>query len=78
MLADTLTNAAGRCDSPFLTDALPGDYQVLFSIDDYFRANGITSPFLNEIPVHFTVEAGRNYHAPLACSPYAYSTYRGS
>ena len=28
--------------------------------------------------VHFTVEAGRNYHVPLACSPYAYSTYRGS
>ena len=27
---------------------------------------------------HFTIEPGRDYHVPLACSPYAYSTYRGS
>ena len=78
LLADILTNADGRCDSPLLTDALPGDYQLLFSIGDYFCAQGISSHFLNEIPVHFTVEAGRNYHIPLACSPYSYSTYRGS
>ena len=78
LLADSLTNADGRCDAPLLADALPGEYQLLFSIGDYFRARGITSPFLNEIPVQFTVESGRNYHVPLACSPYAYSTYRGS
>ncbi len=77
-LADILTNADGRCDSPLLSDALPGTYQLLFSIGDYFLAQGISSPFLNEIPVHFTIEAGRNYHVPLACSPYSYSTYRGS
>ncbi|MES2924892.1 MAG: hydroxyisourate hydrolase [Verrucomicrobiota bacterium] len=78
LLADTLTNADGRCDNPLLADPLPGEYQLLFSMGDYFRAHGVTSPFLNEIPVHFTVEAGRNYHVPLACSPFAYSTYRGS
>lgn len=78
LLKDILTNSDGRCDEPLLADAPPGEYQLLFSLGDYFRANGIPSPFLNEIPVHFIVEAGRNYHVPLACSPYSYSTYRGS
>ncbi len=78
LLAETRTNSDGRCDAPLLTDAPPGDYQLVFSIGDYFRAQGIASPFLNEIPIHFTIEAGRDYHVPLACSPYAYSTYRGS
>jgi 5-hydroxyisourate hydrolase len=78
VLADTLTNADGRCDSPLLTDASPGTYQLIFSIGDYFRARGTPSSFLDEIPIHFIIEPGRNYHVPLACSPYAYSTYRGS
>lgn len=78
LLVDTLTNADGRCDAPLLTDAPPGDYQLLFSIGDYFRTCGVPSPFLNEIPIHFTLEAGRDHHVPLVCSPYAYSTYRGN
>lgn len=78
LLADTVTNADGRCDAPLLADAPPGDYQIVFSIGDYFRAHGTASPFLNDVPIHFTTEAGRNYHVPLACSPYSYSTYRGS
>jgi 5-hydroxyisourate hydrolase len=78
ILADTRTNTDGRCDAPLLTDAPAGDYQLVFSIGDYFRAQGIASPFLDEIPIHFTIEPGRDYHVPLACSPYAYSTYRGS
>ena len=77
-LTETRTNADGRCGSPLLSDAPPGDYQLVFSIGDYFRANGISSPFLNEVPVHFTIEANRDYHVPLVCSPYSYSTYRGS
>lgn len=78
LLADTLTNADGRCDAPLLTDATPGDYRLVFAMGDYFRAHGTASPFLNEIPIQFIIEAGRNYHVPLACSPYSYSTYRGS
>ena len=78
LLTDTLTNADGRCDGPLLADASPGEYQLLFSLGDYFRSSGVPSPFLNEIPIHFIVEAGRNYHVPLACSPFSYSTYRGS
>jgi 5-hydroxyisourate hydrolase len=78
VLADTMTNADGRCDSPLLSDASPGTYQLIFSIGNYFRAHGVLSSFLDEIPVHFIVEPGRDYHVPLTCSPYAYSTYRGS
>jgi 5-hydroxyisourate hydrolase len=78
ILADAITNSDGRCESALATSVKPGDYQLIFSIGDYFRSQGIDSPFFNEIPIHFTVEAGRDYHVPLACSPYAYSTYRGS
>lgn len=78
LLADTTTNADGRCDAPLLDDAIPGEYRLIFRIGDYFRANGTPSPFLDEIPIHFTLEAGRDHHVPLVCSPFAYSTYRGS
>ena len=78
ILANTVSNSDGRCESALVIDATPGDYQLIFSIGDYFRTQGIDSPFLNEVPIHFTVESGRDYHVPLACSPYAYSTYRGS
>lgn len=77
-LADTRTNADGRCDTPLLAEADPGEYELIFSIGDYFRSQGISSPFLNEVHVHFLIETGRNCHVPLACSPYSYSTYRGS
>jgi len=78
ILTDTVTNADGRCEHPLLIDASPGIYQLVFSIGDYFRTQGTPSPFLEDIPIHFGIEPGRDYHVPLACSPYAYSTYRGS
>ena len=78
LITETLTNSEGRCDSPLLPDANPGEYEIVFSIGDYFSASGVASPFLNEIPIRFLVEEGRNYHIPLACSPFSYSTYRGS
>ena len=78
LLTDTHTNADGRCDAPLCVDAPTGEYELLFSIGDYFRRRGHESPFLNEVPVRFTVATGRDQHVPLVCSPFAYSTYRGS
>ncbi|MEY3897091.1 MAG: hypothetical protein RLZZ214_2612, partial [Verrucomicrobiota bacterium] len=52
LIIENRTNADGRCDSPLLAAAAPGDYQLVFSIGDYFRAQGTASPFLNEIPIH--------------------------
>jgi 5-hydroxyisourate hydrolase len=80
LLTDSTTNASGRCDAPLLEgDAmLPGPYQLLFHIGEYFRAQNIPCPFLDIVPVHFQIEAGQSYHIPLGCAPWAYSTYRGS
>ena len=71
------TNADGRTDGPLLTGAelRAGEYELLFHVGDYFG----NAQFLDKVPVHFHVsdpEAG--YHVPLLCTPWAYSTYRGS
>ena len=78
VLKDTLTNADGRCEQPLIENPEPGAYQLVFAIGDYFRARGVESPFLDEVPVHFTALAGQSYHVPLLVSPWSYSTYRGS
>ncbi len=75
---ETHTNADGRCDAPLMTSPPAGEYELVFHMGDYFRSRGVNSPFLNEIPVRFLIEEGRSYHVPLACSPFSYSTYRGS
>ncbi len=80
LLMDTITNDQGRCDQPLLEgpEMLPGSYRLCFHIGAYFRSREIASPFLDVVPVDFTIEAGQSYHIPLVCSPWAYSTYRGS
>lgn len=80
VLVDTATNSQGRCDEPFLEgrEMVPGCYRLCFHIGAYFRLREIASPFLDIVPVDFTIEAGQSYHIPLVCSPWAYSTYRGS
>jgi len=80
MLADVLTNAGGRCDAPLLEgDAVqPGAYQLRFHMGDYFRSRGLASPFLEIVRIDFNMTAGESYHVPLVCSPWSYSTYRGS
>ena len=80
LLKSITTNADGRGDAPLLEgDALvTGAYELRFHVAEYFRAQGIDSPFLDIVPVCFRMEAGGSYHVPLVCSPWAYSTYRGS
>jgi 5-hydroxyisourate hydrolase len=81
LLAGTQTNADGRVDAPLLEgDALiAGEYELVFMVRDYFASRGVESPFLDRIPVGFTVfDASQNYHVPLLFTPWSYSTYRGS
>lgn len=80
MLLSVTTNADGRCDNPLLgEDYLPaGIYELHFHVAAYFQGLGVDCPFLDIVPVRFVVEAGKSYHVPLVCSPWAYSTYRGS
>ena len=71
------TNADGRTDSPLLTgEELPADeYELLFHVGDYFH----DSSFLDRVPIRFRItDARASHHVPLLCTPWAYSTYRGS
>jgi 5-hydroxyisourate hydrolase len=78
------TNDDGRTPEPLLagSDLVPGTYELVFHVGDYFRARGValTEPaFLGQVPVRFGIaDPARHYHVPLLVSPYGYSTYRGS
>jgi 5-hydroxyisourate hydrolase len=81
MLLATRTNADGRTDAPLLQgDALlAGTYELTFDLGGYFAAGSGVAPFLDTIPVRFTVsDPGAHYHVPLLVSPWSYTTYRGS
>jgi 5-hydroxyisourate hydrolase len=71
------TNADGRTDAPLLEgDKLrAATYQLVFNVGKYFRETG----FLDLVPVRFAIrDPNANYHVPLLCSPWSYTTYRGS
>ena len=77
-----LSNADGRCDRPLLEGAelQIGAYQLHFHIGDYFDPQRQQSPrFLDVVILAFNITAtDRCWHLPLLCSPWSYSTYRGS
>jgi 5-hydroxyisourate hydrolase len=82
-VAETVTNADGRTDSPILPAMRfgTGMYELVFHAGDYLRATGQagTAPlFLDEVPIRFGMAEDAHYHVPLLLSPYGYSTYRGS
>jgi 5-hydroxyisourate hydrolase len=84
LVIETATNADGRTDAPLMSGEgfAPGLYEITFHVGDYFRARAAVMadpPFLDEVPIRFAIaEADGHYHVPLLCSPWAYSTYRGS
>ncbi len=83
LLKTVLTNADGRTDAPLLSadEMRTGVFEIVFFVGDYFRGKGSPSaiPFLGEVPVRFGIsDASASYHVPLLCSPWSYSTYRGS
>lgn len=84
LITSTKTNAEGRTDSPLLSadEMKAGHYELVFFVGDYFAAKSHSLPkirFLDRVPVRFGIaDAGASYHVPLLCSPWAYSTYRGS
>ncbi len=84
LLAQMVTNADGRTDSPILPQGqvVPGIYELVFEAGAYLDAAGTLHQepqFLDEIPIRFGIsDAGAHYHVPLLLSPFGYSTYRGS
>ncbi|WP_211848881.1 hydroxyisourate hydrolase [Neoroseomonas eburnea] len=82
-LAETVTDADGRTPQPLLSPGAfrAGRYELRFHIGAYFAARGIapSPPFLDVVTVTVGLADGRgHYHVPLLCSPWSYSTYRGS
>jgi 5-hydroxyisourate hydrolase len=84
VLAEVVTNQDGRCDRPILSGAafIPGIYELIFHIGDYFRRSGVRladPAFLDVVPIRFGIaDRTAHYHVPLLVSPYSLSTYRGS
>ena len=78
LLESTITNADGRTDAPLLSgeNLTAGTYEITFHIGAYFKNE---PAFLDQIPIRFHIaDPSANYHVPLLCSPWSYSTYRGS
>jgi 5-hydroxyisourate hydrolase len=78
-------NADGRNpDGMLLTDAAlrTGQYRLSFAVAAYFRQRGVALPepaFLDEVHIDVGIaHADQHYHVPLLCTPWSYSTYRGS
>lgn len=60
----------------------PGVYEWVFQVGDYFARSSVRTegqPFLDMVPLRFGIDNPElHYHVPLLCSPWSYSTYRGS
>ena len=84
LITTAKANADGRTELPLLAadEMKTGQYEIVFFVGDYFAAKAVPLPktrFLDKVPVRFGIaDAGASYHVPLLCSPWAYSTYRGS
>ncbi|MGR3467920.1 MAG: hydroxyisourate hydrolase, partial [Shimia sp.] len=82
-IAETVTNADGRTDSPILPqdDFKTGTYELVFHAGTYLREHGLATEeplFLDEVPIRFGMAEDDHYHVPLLLAPYGMSTYRGS
>ena len=80
-----ILNADGRNpDGPLLDNAslAVGQYRLSFEVAAYFRSRGVVLPepaFLDTVHLDFGIaHANQHYHVPLLCTPWSYSTYRGS
>jgi 5-hydroxyisourate hydrolase len=78
-------NADGRNpDGPLYDNAAlkTGRYRLSFDVAAYFKAKGVSLPeptFLDVVHLDFGIaHSDQHYHVPLLCSPWSYSTYRGS
>jgi 5-hydroxyisourate hydrolase len=84
LLKKVTTNADGRTDAPLLEgdDFLGGVYELIFHVGEFFAhqsGDPVRPRFFDLVPVRFGVaQPQTNYHVPLLCSRWSYSTYRGS
>ena len=75
LLKSEETNADGRIRFLEASEMAVGIYELVFFVGEYFG----DSSFLDRVPIRFRIsDAEAGYHVPLLCTPWAYSTYRGS
>ena len=87
-LKTATTNGDGRTSAPLMEgpDLVVGVYELRFAVGPYFTTRAVDSAlalpsplFLDIVPIQFGIaDTSAHYHVPLLCSPWAYSTYRGS
>ena len=84
-LREVVLNADGRNpDGPLIANESMrvGRFRLSFSVAEYFRGQGVAlpdPPFLDQVNLDFGIaHPGQHYHVPLVCTPWTYSTYRGS
>ena len=83
-LKSVQTNAGGRTDEPLLEGAVfkAGQYRLTFDVSSYYRKLGMdlaNPPFLDRVPLRFGIaDPGEHCHVPLLCTPWGYTTYKGS
>lgn len=81
-LSTSTIDARGRADLLNGRLLAVGQYELRFHVADYFRARNVpvgNPPYLDYVPVRFSVDTPNGtYHVPLICTPWSYSTYRGS
>ncbi|MGB2078454.1 MAG: hydroxyisourate hydrolase [Vibrio sp.] len=84
LIKTVTSNHDGRTDAPLLegNEFQKGKYQLVFHTAAYFKDQGVALDdvaFLDDIVIRFGInDEGEHYHVPLLCSPYSFSTYRGS
>ena len=78
-------NSDGRNpDGPLYDNAnlKTGRYRLSFEVAAYFKNKGVALPepsFLDVVHLDFGIaHTDQHYHVPLLCTPWSYSTYRGS
>jgi 2-oxo-4-hydroxy-4-carboxy-5-ureidoimidazoline decarboxylase len=82
-ISQSVTDARGRNGTPLMADRpLPiGRYELRFALGDYFAKRAKTlddPPFLDIVSLRFSIaHPETQYHIPLLCSPWGYSTYKG-
>lgn len=85
LVREVLLNADGRApEGPLITtEAMrAGRFRLCFEVAAYFRGQGVVlpePPFLDHVNLDFGIaHPEQHYHVPLVCTPWTYSTYRGS
>jgi hydroxyisourate hydrolase len=81
-VTEVSTGEDGRVDL-IANGPLPlGKYELRFQVGDYFRKVNVPvgdPAFLDFVPIRFSItDPAGHYHVPLICTPWGYTTYRGS